>query len=215
MYPFSKLTLKKNQGSRTFLNKDQISQLIDFSVKEGSTMELAKDLFLFSIYAGGLRFSDVIELQYRNFFAEENKIKKTINKTVNRTKAEHQFKIGKVALDIIEKYKKENALETDFIFPVIKSKELYLKNRDYRFEVKEKANSSVNFQLGRIGKKLELPFSLSFHLSRHTFATNALNNGMRIEHVSKLMGHQDIRTTQVYAKILNEELDKAVDEFIF
>ena len=69
--------------------------------------------------------------------------------------------------------------------------------------------------MGRIGKKLELPFSLSFHLSRHTFATNALNNGMRIEHVSKLMGHQDIRTTQVYAKILNEELDKAVDEFIF
>jgi site-specific recombinase XerD len=215
MYPFSKLTLKKNQGSRTFLNKDQISQLIEFPVEEGSTMELAKDLFLFSIYAGGLRFSDVIELQYRNFFAEENKIKKTINKTVNRTKAEHQFKIGKVALEIIEKYKKEKATETDFIFPVIKSKELYLKNRDYRFEVKEKANSSVNFQLGRIGKKLELPFSLSFHLSRHTFATNALNNGMRIEHVSKLMGHQDIRTTQVYAKILNEELDKAVDEFIF
>ena len=215
MYPFSKLTLKKNQGSRTFLNKDQISQLIDFTVEEGSKMELARDLFLFSIYAGGLRFSDVIELQYRHFFEEENKIKKTINKTVNRTKAEHQFKIGKVALDIIEKYKKENVSETDFIFPVIKSKELYLKNRDYRFDIKEKANSSINFQLGRIGKKLELPFSLSFHLSRHTFATNALNNGMRIEHVSKLMGHQDIRTTQVYAKILNEELDKAVDEFIF
>ena len=215
MYPFSKLTLKKNQGSRTFLNKDQISQLIDFTIEEGSKMELARDLFLFSIYAGGLRFSDVIELQYRHFFEEENKIKKTINKTVNRTKAEHQFKIGKVALDIIEKYKKENVSETDFIFPVIKSKELYLKNRDYRFDIKEKANSSINFQLGRIGKKLELPFSLSFHLSRHTFATNALNNGMRIEHVSKLMGHQDIRTTQVYAKILNEELDKAVDEFIF
>ena len=51
----------------------------------------------------------------------ENKIKKTINKTVNRTKAEHQFKIGKLALEIIEKYKKEKATETDFIFPVIKS----------------------------------------------------------------------------------------------
>ena len=37
---------------------------------------------------------------------------------------------------------------------------------------------------------------------------------MRIEHVSKLMDHSDIRTTQIYAKILNEELDKAVDQFI-
>ena len=60
-----------------------------------------------------------------------------------------------------------------------------------------------------------LPFKLSFHLSRHTFATNALNNGMRIEHVSKLMDHRDISTTQVYAKIISEELDKAVDNYIY
>jgi site-specific recombinase XerD len=38
---------------------------------------------------------------------------------------------------------------------------------------------------------------------------------MRIEHVSKLMDHQDIRTTQIYAKIINEEHDKAVEEFIY
>ena len=62
---------------------------------------------------------------------------------------------------------------------------------------------------------MKLPFGLSFHLSRHTFATNALNNGMRIEHVSKLMDHRDIGTTQIYAKIISEELDKAVDNYIF
>ena len=62
---------------------------------------------------------------------------------------------------------------------------------------------------------MNLPFRLSFHLSRHTFATNALNNGMRIEHVSKLLDHMDIRTTQIYAKVINEELDKAVDNFIY
>jgi site-specific recombinase XerD len=66
-----------------------------------------------------------------------------------------------------------------------------------------------------MGKMMKLPFSLSFHLSRHSFATNALNNGMRIEHVSKLMDHTDISTTQIYAKIISEELDKAVDNYIF
>ena len=81
--------------------------------------------------------------------------------------------------------------------------------------ITEKANKSANFQIQRIAKALEFPIHISFHLSRHSFATNALNNGMRIEHVSKLMDHQDIRTTQIYAKIINEELDKAVDEFIF
>ncbi|MFV0172299.1 tyrosine-type recombinase/integrase [Empedobacter falsenii] len=66
----------------------------------------------------------------------------------------------------------------------------------------------------RIGKELEFPFSLSFHLSRHTFATQALANGMRIEYVSKLLDHSDIGTTQIYAKIVNDELDKAVEQYI-
>jgi site-specific recombinase XerD len=72
----------------------------------------------------------------------------------------------------------------------------------------------VNFHLRNIGKELGIPFNVSFHISRHTFATTALNNGMRIEHVSKLMDHTDIGTTQIYAKIISEELDKAVDQFI-
>ncbi|WP_262602205.1 tyrosine-type recombinase/integrase [Faecalibacter macacae] len=55
---------------------------------------------------------------------------------------------------------------------------------------------------------------LSFHLSRHTFATQTIANGMRIKYVSKLLDHSDIGTTQIYAKIVNDELDKAVEQYI-
>ena len=68
--------------------------------------------------------------------------------------------------------------------------------------------------LKKMGEDLKLKFNLHFHLSRHTFATNALNNGMRIEYVSKLLDHSTILQTQVYAKIVNEELDKAVELYI-
>lgn len=68
--------------------------------------------------------------------------------------------------------------------------------------------------LKKMGEDLKLPFNLHFHLSRHTFATNALSNGMRIEYVSKLLDHSSIQQTQVYAKIVSEELDKAVDKYI-
>ena len=54
---------------------------------------------------------------------------------------------------------------------------------------------------------------IHFHTSRHTFATRALKKGMRIEYVSKLLGHSSIKTTQVYAKIVNKDLDDAMDEF--
>ena len=48
---------------------------------------------------------------------------------------------------------------------------------------------------------------------RGTWATRALRKGMRIEYVSRLMGHASIRTTQVYAKIVNEDLDRAMGVF--
>lgn len=211
MYPFSKLTLKKDTGKRLFLNKDQIQSMIGFEAVEGSLSCIYRDMFVFSIYAGGLRFSDALEMQNKHFIEAEQRIKKTINKTGRL----HQFKIGQVALDIIKKYQKPTSKPDDFIFPIIKNQALFLKDKEYRYVITEKANKSANFQIQRIAKALEFPIHISFHLSRHSFATNALNNGMRIEHVSKLMDHQDIRTTQIYAKIINEELDKAVDEFIF
>ena len=54
---------------------------------------------------------------------------------------------------------------------------------------------------------------ISFHTSRHTWATRALSKGMKIHHVSKLLGHASVRTTEVYAKIINKDLDDAMDVF--
>lgn len=68
--------------------------------------------------------------------------------------------------------------------------------------------------LDRMGEEIKLPYILHFHLSRHTFATNALNNGMRIEYVSKLLDHSSIRQTQVHAKIVSEELDNSVHKYV-
>ena len=211
MYPFNKLKLKKDKSKRQFLKKDQIEKIANAELKEGSNTCIARDMFLFSIYAGGLRFSDVVEFQVKHFNQEENRIKKVIRKTGRL----HQFKIGKVALDIIQKYIKENPDPEDFIFPIIKFREQFLTNDDYRFDITSKTNKAANFQIQKLATKLEITTKVSFHISRHTFATNALNNGMRIEHVSKLMDHNDISTTQIYAKIISEELDKAVDDYIY
>jgi site-specific recombinase XerD len=149
-------------------------------------------------------------MQYSNY----NEVEHKINKHIRKTGRVHQFKIGKVAIDILEKYKKVNANHDDYIFPIIEDITGYEKSEARRYFLTAKYNKIANWHLKKIGAKIKLPFDLSFHLSRHSFATNALNNGMRIEHVSKLMDHRDISTTQVYAKIISEELDKAVDKYI-
>lgn len=55
--------------------------------------------------------------------------------------------------------------------------------------------------------------SISFHLDRHSFATLALGKGMPIESVSKILGHTNIVTTQKYAKVTTEKIDKDLTVF--
>ena len=55
---------------------------------------------------------------------------------------------------------------------------------------------------------LSLALPCIFHQSRHTFATMCLNNGVKMENVSKMLGHTNVRTTQQYAKVLNAEVEK-------
>ena len=50
-----------------------------------------------------------------------------------------------------------------------------------------------------------------FHLARHTFGTLFLTEGVPLESVSKMMGHKNIKTTQIYAKITNEKISKDME----
>ena len=58
---------------------------------------------------------------------------------------------------------------------------------------------------------LSLAFLLLMHLARHTFATMMLTLGADLYTVSKLLGHADVKMTQVYAKIINKKKDEAVN----
>jgi len=56
---------------------------------------------------------------------------------------------------------------------------------------------------------------LTFHIARHTFATTiTLNNGVPIESVSKMMGHTSIKTTQIYAKVLDHKIGSDMQKII-
>lgn len=210
LFPFNKVKVRKEKGKRLFLNKEQLEALAALDVNPAGKAGIYRDMFLFAVYAGGLRFSDVVELQHKHFIEDELRIKKVIRKTGRL----HQFKIGSYALDIINKYRKPGATPEDFIFPAIEEQNYFQLPDEVQYKIIDRANHLSSWHLTRLGKELKLPFQLSFHLSRHTFATRALNNGMRIEHVSKLLDHQDIGTTQIYAKIINEELDKAVEMYV-
>lgn len=209
-YPFKNLKLEVAPSKRQFLTEDQFELVRKLKINGIGKKELYRDLFVFSVSAGGLRFSDVITLRWKDYNEEEN----TINKQITKTKRIHRMKIGETAIKIIKKYKTENTEPEDLIFPAIKQTNFHSLSDIEKDKIITSANRLCSTHLDNIGKEIKLPFKLTYHLSRHTFATMALNKGMRIEHISKLMDHAKISTTQIYAKIIDEELDKAVDTFV-
>ncbi|UAM97938.1 site-specific integrase [Polaribacter litorisediminis] len=210
LFPFNKFAVKKEKSKRCYLNAEQFQSFMDLEVSNQYKAQIIKDMFIFSVFAGGLRFGDVIELKWKNYDKNAGRITKIIRKTGRQ----HSVKIGQKAIDILENYRHKDQKQEDIIFPFANIDDVYFTDKEHRSLLTGRAIALSYLYLKKMGKKLELPFSLSFHISRHTFATRALNNGMRIEHVSKLMDHSDIGITQVYAKIISSELDNAVDKYI-
>ncbi|WP_268224881.1 tyrosine-type recombinase/integrase [Sinomicrobium oceani] len=142
----------------------------------------AKNAFLFSCYTG-LRASDIKNLKRSNI--KDNKIQLTQNKTKNAVYIPLNYNAKK----ILEKQSHND----DFVFKL--SDHICSMNRTVKKLIK----------LAQIDKKVH------FHSARHTFATLLVSAGVNIFTISKLMGHKDIKSTLVYAKVIDEEKQKAVD----
>lgn len=122
------------------------------------------------------------------------------------------IKLPSKAIDIFNKYKTDASSKEDFIFPVL-SNQIDYSDREFLHRALSSATAYTNKDLKSIAKTLEINKKIHFHTSRHTFAVRSLSKGMRIEHLSKLMTHTSIKTTQIYAQIVNEDLDKAMSIF--
>lgn len=204
--PFLKYKMKTEKTYRVFLHQEEVHQLANCCLDGKQHLKIYRDMFLFSCYAGGLRISDVLCLKVSSLI--EGRIYFTIRKTGIQT----SFKLPPQALDIVEKYLSKNMQVEDYIFPVI-GKEIDLSNPIEADRAISCATVAVNKGLKLIAKEAKLSKHISFHISRHTYATLALKLGVRIEYVQKVLGHADIKETQIYAKIVNEELDGIMENF--
>jgi len=166
----------------------------------------SRNLYIFACYTGGIRFSDLIKLKWSNYDGEH------LTLITGKTTKKLIIKVPNKAIDILNLYKTSDSNPTDYIFPLLKNDVDY-SDPEVLFKAIQINNAIVNDNLKTLAVSCKFKKHIHFHTSRHTFATVALKKGMRLEYVSKLMTHSTIKTTEIYAKIVNEELDKAMDIF--
>ena len=181
--PFLNYKVKKEEVDRGYLTTDELDRIAS-KVIPVPRLDHVRDMFLFACFTG-LAYIDVANLM-------ESDIKEAFDGS--KWIMTHRQKTGVAVnvplldypLAIIEKYKGQ--CPDGHVLPII-------------------SNQRTNSYLKELATVCGIDKNITFHLARHTFATTVtLANGMPIETVSKMLGHTNIKTTQIYARITNEKI---------
>ena len=183
---------KQKETTPKSLSRESFEKIRDLEIPPNRRSHtLTRDLFLFACYTG-TAYADVSRIKGENLFTDEAGslwLKYTRKKTDYRARV----KLLPEAIALIEKYKDENR---DTIFP-----------RQSQDVVK------ANMKGLRIMADIKEP--MTYHSGRHSFASLiTLEEGVPIETISRMLGHSNIQTTQIYARVTPKKLFEDMDKFI-
>lgn len=186
--PFAQYRVNQNVKEREYLTEDEIRTVMTHEFADRK-LAYIRDLFVFASFTA-MSFVDIKELT-ADEIVEVNGEKWILSRR-HKTKVPFQVKLLDIPLQIISRY--EPFREDNLVFPDL-------------------SYWSLCKPLKRMIRECGITKSISFHYSRHGFATLALSKGMPIESVSRVLGHTNITTTQKYAKVTTEKIDRDLTAF--
>lgn len=180
--PFGNFKMSFEKADRCYLEKEEIDIIYNkhFSSER---LEKVRDVFIFSCYSG-LSYSDLRDLKQENITRSFDG-NLWITSKRNKTGIRFNVRLFDIPIEIIQKY--EEKQKDGRLLPMI-------------------SNQNMNEYLHEIAEICKINKKITCHVARHTFATLCMTAGLPIESVSKMLGHSNIRTTQTYARIIDQKL---------
>ncbi len=195
-YKVAKLKLIKNKRALTI---EEFQRIKNVELSENPYLLEAFHYFMFSIYARGMNFVDMMKLKWSDIQNGR------IHYIRSKTKGNFNIEINEAMQGIIDYYKNQNR-NSQYVFPILLKDDLtptQIANR------KHKVLSRYNSKLKEIGKLANIDKKLSSYVARHSFATILKYLGTSVDKISEMMGHSDIQITMTYLKEFdNETLDQ-------
>ena len=186
--PFAQYKVAPDHKERGFLTEDELQAFTTVELNNPD-LELARDLFVFGCWMG-ISFIDIKNLTTENITMLSGS--PWIVSKRQKTGVPFQIKLMDIPMQIIKRYE-----------PYRISNNLFNIG----------SHDTINKRIKEVAKMCGIEKRTSFQLSRHTFVVLALNYGMPIESVSKILGHTNITTTQIYAKVTNTKLEHDISMF--
>jgi site-specific recombinase XerD len=186
--PFTGYKLTKKDVDIPFLTKEELAAISLKSIPN-ERLSQVRDIFLFSCYTG-LAYADVEKLKPTEINTGVDG-EQWIFTNRQKTAVSSRIPLLPVPLKIIESYRNHpQCIRKGCVLPML-------------------SNQKMNAYLKEIADICKINKNLTFHIARHTFATTVtLSNGAPMESVSKMLGHASIRTTQHYARVLDNKVSE-------
>ena len=192
--PFIKVYTGVDKTIKRAIGIDEIRAIKRLNLRGNISLEMARDILMFSFYMRGMSFVDMAYLNKKNL--QGSRIVYCRKKTGQQLSIE----VSPEAKDIIDKC----SSDSQYILPIIKTE-----NGDVRRQCKN-AITMVNRNLKKIGAMVGLTDSLTTYVMRHSWATIARNKGVEISVISEGLGHDNEATTQIYLdSISTSKVDEA------
>ncbi|NJD04655.1 MAG: hypothetical protein FIA99_19120 [Ruminiclostridium sp.] len=182
--------IKAKPKERIFIYEHEMLRLVDV-IKSETDKALLKTLF----YAG-LRVGEAIKLKLDDVNYKDHYLLIRKQKSRYDRKVPISIKLEGILANYLENYR-DNEAATDNFFT-------------YDFSL-ECIDSHLSYVLKQAVKESGLNVPVNTHIMRHSFASNLINKGVNIVIIQKLLGHQSVRTTQIYLHANLEALKKAID----
>ena len=202
-----KLSRFSTKTKKRALSKENITKLLkaDCSGKKEIT-KLAHDIFSFSYYCGGISLVDVANLTAENIID---------GRLIYERQKTHGM-INLVLLDeaqaIIAQYAKYQE-RAGYLFPILNNKVHVTPMQ--KFNRVRKMCRRINTELHTLASDLKIKEDVTTYVARHSFATVLKKSGVNIGIISQALGHQDIKTTQIYlSKFDDEQVDMAMKNLL-
>lgn len=179
--------IKTTEPQRSYLTAEELQRFIETPARIGTIAE-TKRAFLFSCFCG-LRISDIERLKWGDIVEEKGRVRIEIR--MKKTQDLLYIPLSQRAQEYLP-VRPLTASDNDLVFEELRKR------------------VSVMKHINELAASAGITKNVSFHTARHTFATLLLTKGADLYTTSKLLGHADISTTQIYAKIVDEKKQEAV-----
>jgi integrase/recombinase XerD len=190
LYPFESYKIKWAPTEKRALDWDLLKKIIELKIKPEHECFNARNYFVASYMMYGMNFTDMAYLKLTDI--KDGRVQYRRRKTSKL----YDIKLTG-SLETILSYYTKNNTGTDFIFPIIKREDLMLQDRDIMW-----ARKCYNKRLKTIAEMCGIEKNLTSYVSRHSFATQAMLLEVPLNAISSMLGHSNLKTTEIYLKSL-------------